>query len=232
MADRIAVVLTSHTQLGASGRLTGFWFEELAAPYYVFADAGYTVELFAAGERTPAPDPLSLTIEGGRGLVVDRFLEDSVAKEKLERARRVSDLEKGEFDAIFLAGGHGVMWDFPGNSGLADAVGDAFSRGAVVAALCHGPAGLVNLRDAGGAPIVSGRRITGFTNSEEQVVGLTDVVPFLLESRLREHGARFENGAPFTAHVVRDGALITGQNPQSSVATAQAVLDFLGAGSE
>lgn len=226
MPHRIAIVLTSHTRLGDTGKPTGFWYEELAAPFYVFSDAGHVSEIFCVGGAA-SPDPLSLTPEGGRGPIVDRFLGDPKAVAALETVRSVDQLSAPQFDAVFLVGGHGAMWDFPANEALARAIASMHARGAVVAAVCHGPAGLVGVRGADGAPLVSGCRTTGFTNAEEQVVGLTDVVPFLLETRLREEGAVFENRAPFSPHALRDGHLVTGQNPQSSTLAARLVLEAL-----
>ena len=227
MEHRVALVLTTHTKLGDTGRPTGFWYEELAAPFYTFVDAGHAVEVFVVGPGAAEPDPLSLTAEGGRGPIVDRFLNDPIAIGKLQNAQGLDALSRTSFDAIFLVGGHGAMWDFPTSRTLCAVVGDYFDRGAVVAAVCHGPAGLLEARGASGAPIAKGRQATGFTNAEEEAVGLTAVVPFLLEDRLREAGAIFQNKAPFCAHAVRDGNLVTGQNPQSSALAAQLVLEGL-----
>lgn len=220
----VLMIVTSHARLGETDKPTGFWLEELAAPYAVFRDAGLRIDLASpAGGRPPA-DPKSETSDAEP---VRRFLGDPEAMAQLASTRRLADVAEG-YDAYFVVGGHGVMWDLATSPEAAALLGRAHDAGKVVAAVCHGPAALVGVRDAQGQPIVSGRRVAAFSNEEEDAVGLTGVVPFQLETRLRELGARYERGPKWSAFAVRDGKLVTGQNPQSSAETAREVLAALG----
>ncbi|PWS36395.1 glutamine amidotransferase [Falsiroseomonas bella] len=223
--SRVLIVLTSHGDLGGK-RPTGFYWEELAAPYWAFRDAGHEVTLASIAGGEPPADPTSLSEKNPPA--VTRFLEDSKAMAALRATRPVASLDRTGWDAIFLPGGHGTMWDLPGSAPLAALVGSLFDAGKPVGGVCHGPAGLVAARRADGRPVVEGRRVNGFTDSEEAAAGLTDVVPFLLESRLRELGGRFEGGADFAPYAVRDGNLVTGQNPASAEPAARLMLDALG----
>jgi putative intracellular protease/amidase len=224
---KILIVVTSHDQLGATGQKTGFWLEELATPYFVFRDAGAAVDL-ASPKGGPAPyDPKSLDREGSRPASVERFLADREALAKVEATLPLGGVDAGAYDAVFLAGGHGTMWDLPRSERLAEILGSMFDRGAAVAAVCHGPAGLVAARAKDGRPIVAGRKVTAFTNAEEEAVKLTSVVPFLLETRLGELGGAFVGGDMWKPHAVRDGNLITGQNPASSERVARLTLEAL-----
>ncbi len=226
MAQRILIVTTSHDRLGGTGKPTGLWLEEVAAPFWVFRDAGCEVDIVSmAGGKVPL-DPRSLD-EASRPPSVRRFLSDARAMAAIENTPRLAGHPTADYAAIFLPGGHGTMWDLPADQDLARAVAAAYDDGRIVAAVCHGAAGLVGAVRADGKALVAARRLTGFTNAEEAAVGLTDTVPFLLETRLRELGAIFEEARPFTAFVVRDGNLITGQNPQSSTAAAEAIVAAL-----
>jgi putative intracellular protease/amidase len=230
MSKRIALILTAHTKLGETGKPTGFWFEELASPYFCFTDAGHGVDIYKASGANLEADPLSLMPEGGRGEVVDRFLADPMAMQKLKSVQPiVESFAEGSYGALLLVGGHGAMWDFPGHEHLGTAIAALHARGAVVASVCHGAAGLIGVVGSDGRPIVENRRVTAFTNEEESIVGLTEVVPFLLETQLRQTGAHVQTAAPFSSHALRDGNLITGQNPQSSAAMARLVLKALSA---
>jgi putative intracellular protease/amidase len=226
-APRILIILTSHDRLGDTGRPTGFWFDELAAPYYAFVDAGATVELGSPAGGRPPSDPAS---EREPPAAVRRFRDDPAAMAKLERTVRLADVADadGAYDAYFVAGGHGVMWDLARDPDRARGGGRAADAGGVVAAVCHGPAALVGVKLATGEPLVKGRRVAGFSNDEERAAHHEDTVPFLLETRLVELGARYERGPMWASFAVRDGALVTGQNPQSAVATAREVLAALG----
>lgn len=224
---KILIVLTSHAQIGETGRSTGVWIEELTTPYYAFIDAGAEVDLAStAGGEVPV-DPGSMA-EADRPKSVVRFIADAPAVEKLKHSLKVDDLSAEPYDAIFLPGGHGTMWDLPASTALADLLSTAFAAGKVVSAVCHGPAGLVNVKDTEGKPLVAGRKVSAFTNSEEEAAGLTHAVPFLLETRIRELGALYERGPDFQPHAVRDGNLVTGQNPSSSTRVAELVLEAIG----
>ena len=220
--------LLAQRQLVPDGSATGIWLDELVAPYYVFADAGYDVTVASiAGGNIPI-DPRSLAEAGKNPPAVERYLGDAALKAKLADSPALTEELVQSHDALFLPGGHGTMWDLPGSTLLGNAVASMLDKDAVVAAVCHGPAGLVGARDASGQPVVAGRKITAFTDSEEKAAGLDEAVPFLLESRLRELGALVETGPDFAPHAIRDGQLVTGQNPASAEKVAQLVIDALG----
>lgn len=226
MAAHVLVVATSHNVMD-NGHLTGLWAEELAAPWLAFAAAGCRLTL-ASIKGGPIPfDPRSVSGAAPQPDSVQRFLADRAAMQAVQVTPAIADVDIADVDAIFLPGGHGTMWDLPRSAALADRIGSLFARGRIVAAVCHGPAGLVSAQRRDGKPIVAGRRVTAFTDSEEEKVGLAAAVPFLLESRLRALGADVVPGPDFQPHVVADGTLITGQNPASSDAVAQAVLQAL-----
>ena len=224
---KILIVVTSHDRLGATGDQTGFWLEELATPYYVFRDAGAEVVIASPrGGRAPF-DPKSLDREGSRPASVARFLDDGAARAQIEATLPLASVDAETYDAVFVAGGHGTMWDLPDDAALARILGATFDRGAPVAAVCHGPAGLVSAKARDGRPVVAGKKVTAFTNAEETAVRLTGVVPFLLETRLRELGGDFVGGEMWKPHAVRDGNVITGQNPASSERVARLVIEAL-----
>lgn len=223
----ILMVLTSASTMGDSDKATGLWFEELATPYFAFIDAGASVTL-ASIKGGPAPiDPRSVKAKGENEASVDRFLGDEAATEALNDTVTVSAIDAAPYDAVFLPGGHGTMWDLPESAELAALLGKAWADGKVIAAVCHGPAGLVNAKDETGSPLVGGRRVTGFSDSEERAAGLDTAVPFLLETRLRELGGRYESAADFQPFAIADGRLVTGQNPASSALTAKLTLEAL-----
>ena len=223
----VLFVVTSHAQLGATGKATGLWLEELAAPWYAVQDAGHLPTLASPqGGRVPV-DPGSDQPGQARPTSVERFLNDPEAMYMLDNARPLADMRWQEFEAFFLPGGHGVMWDLPDDTRLAQMLGAAADDGRIIAAVCHGPAGLVNVRRLDGAPLVAGRRVACFTDSEEAAVGLTDTVPFLLASKLASLGAVLSAGPDFQPHAVRDANLITGQNPASSEAAARLLVTAL-----
>ena len=222
-SKRILMIVTSHTELGSTHTKTGFWLEELAAPYLEFTKCGAEVDIASpAGGRAPA-DPKS---ESNPSDAVREFLEDQKAVAKLESTVRIDQLN-GEYDAYFVVGGHGVMWDLSDNSALGALLAKAHAGGRVIAAVCHGPAALLNVRLADGTYLVSGKRVAAFSNEEEAAVGLDKVVPFALESMLRARGAQYEAAPMWTSFAVRDGNLVTGQNPASSVAVARATIQAL-----
>ncbi len=242
-APKVLVVATSHDQMGSTGHRTGVWLEELATPYYALLDGGADVTLVSIKGGAIPWDPRSLPAEAGEGpgekpeeqqqevpASVHRFLSDGGAMQTALNSPALASVDPGSFDAVFLPGGHGPMWDAANDETLARFVGTMFGQGKVVAAVCHGPAGLVKAKGQDGRPVVAGRRVSAFTNTEEEAVGLTKVVPFLLEDRLKELGGRFERGPDWQPFAVQDGNLITGQNPQSSELVARHVLTALRTG--
>lgn len=227
MSPKILMIVTSHATLGQTGKQTGFWAEELAAPYYALVDAGAQVTLASpAGGRAPV-DPGSLKPKGQNEPIVERFLADTELQARLEQTPRASDFDGGAFDAVFFPGGHGTMWDLPHDAGVTQAVEQAFAEGKLIASVCHGAAGLVSARRPDGQSILKDRKVNAFTNAEEAAVGLEHVVPFLLESRLRELGGEFVGTDDWQPFAVQDGQLITGQNPQSSTRVAEMLMQAL-----
>lgn len=229
---KILLILTSHSLIGDTGQPTGVWFEELTTPYYAFIDAGAEVDIASIdGGKVPI-DPHSLKAEGQNPASVERFQKDAAAMRKITNSKKVTDISADGYAAVFLPGGHGTMWDLPNSAALAALLSKAWTDGKVVAAVCHGPAGLVNVKDADGKPVVAGRRVSAFTNSEEAAAGIDKAVPFLLETRIRELGARYERGPDFQPFAVRDGNLVTGQNPASSEEAARLTLEAVKAATD
>ncbi|WP_323121390.1 type 1 glutamine amidotransferase domain-containing protein [Burkholderia alba] len=224
---KILVVLTSHDQLGDTGRKTGFWLEELAAPYYVFKDAGAELTLASPLGGQPPLDPKS-SDPASQTDATRRFDADAHAKAALASTRRLADVSIGDYDAVFYPGGHGPLWDLSEDRHSIALIEQALAARKPVAAVCHAPGVLRHVKDAAGAPLVRGKRVTGFTNSEEAAVELTDVVPFLVEDMLKANGGEYSRGADWAPHAVVDGLLITGQNPASSEPVAEALLKLLG----
>jgi putative intracellular protease/amidase len=231
MSKTILFVLTSHDRLGETSRKTGFQLEEVAIPYYALKDHGARIA-FASIRGGAARNGIASgdTPPNQRQDEVGRFLRDPDVERLLATTTPIAAVEEAGLDAVFLPGGHGVMWDFPGDAALARMVGALFDAGKPVAAVCHGPAGLVDARRADGRPIVEGRNVASFANSEEAAIGMTEVVPFLLEDRLKALGGRYSQGPTFTPYAVRDGNLITGQNPMSSALVADHLIAALGLG--
>ncbi|MDH7638145.1 type 1 glutamine amidotransferase domain-containing protein [Sphingomonas oryzagri] len=222
---KILIILNSHDRIGDSDRRTGLWFEELTTPYYAFLDAGAQVDIASvAGGKVPI-DPHSIEEADKNPASVTRFLADAAAMAKIGSSPAIADVSVDDVDAVFLPGGHGTMWDMPENATLGALLSDPWAKGKVVAAVCHGPAGLVGAKDETGKPLVAGRPVAAFTNEEEEMAGLTKQVPFLLETRMRELGAHYESGAAFRPFARRAGKLVTGQNPQSSEEVARLVLE-------
>jgi putative intracellular protease/amidase len=222
---KILMVLTSHDKLGNTGRKTGFWLEEFAAPYYTFLDAGATITLASPKGGQPPIDPVSDTPEGQTDWT-RRFGQDPAAQAVLADTSRLADVKAEDYDAVFYPGGHGPMWDLAEDP-LSIALIEAFyGAGKPVAAVCHAP-GVLHRVKFQGQPLVNGKRVTGFTNSEEDAVQLTKVVPFLVEDELKRLGGLYEKAADWASFVVTDGRLVTGQNPASSRAGAEALLKLL-----
>jgi putative intracellular protease/amidase len=230
MARRVLIVVTSHAQLGTTGQKTGLWLEELAAPYNAFRAAGVEVDIASPQGGRPPIDPKSDAPNsdakpGEAKGEVATFLADADAREKLDNTLKLADVEvRAGYDAVFVAGGHGVMWDLPRDERLQALLATTFDQGDVVAAVCHGPAALVGVKLASGQLLVAGRKVAGFSDEEEKAVGLDRAVPFLLEAKLKELGGKYERGPIWAPFAVSDGKLVTGQNPASSKLVAQQVL--------
>jgi putative intracellular protease/amidase len=223
---KILMVLTSHDRLGDTGKKTGFWLEEFVAPYYAFLDAGAEVTVVSPKGGQPPIDPKS-DAPDAQTKDTKRFKNDAEAQRVLANTGRLADANVADFNAVFYPGGHGPLWDLASDADSVRLIETALAKGKPVAAVCHGPAVLKDAKRADGSPLVHDLRVTGFTNSEEAAAGLTDVVPFLLEDLLVSLGSKYEKGADFQPHVVRDGLLVTGQNPASSEPAAKAVLELL-----
>ncbi len=222
---KVLIIVTSHAMMGNTGEPTGLWLEELTTPYYVLSDAGLQVEIVSIeGGKVPI-DPRSIQANGKNPASVERFLKDKAAMQKIESSKKLDSVHVEDYSAVFMPGGHGTMWDLPQSKELADKLTDAWQQDIVIATVCHGSAGLVNVKDKNGKPLVAGRRVSAFTNSEEEAAGLTKKVPFLLETRIRELGANYEKGPDFKPFAVRDGNLVTGQNPASSEKVAELILE-------
>src|SRR5665811_514220 len=224
---KILIVLTSHDQLGDTGKKTGFWLEEFAAPYYVFKDAGAAITLASPKGGQPPLDPKSDLAENLTELT-KRFRTDSAAQAELAKTKKLADVSAADFDAVFYPGGHGPMWDMPDNPTSIALIEAFVAADKPVAAVCHAPIALKNVRTTDGELLVKGRDVTGFSNSEEAAVGLTDVVPELLEDVLKADGGNYRKGdEDFAPYVVVDGKLVTGQNPASSTPAATKLLGLL-----
>jgi putative intracellular protease/amidase len=223
---KILMVLTSHDELGTTGKKTGFWLEEFAAPYYVFKDAGAEVTLASPKGRQPPLDPKS-DEKDFQTAATERFKADKEAQAALAHTVKLSEISPADYDALFYPGGHGPLWDLAADTNSIALIETMYAQGKPVSAVCHAPGVLRNARSADGSPLVRGKSVTGFSNSEESAVGLTDVVPFLVEDALQKNGGKYSKGADWQSYSVSDGNLITGQNPASSEAVAKAVLALL-----
>ena len=222
----ILMVLTSHDQLGDTGKKTGFWLEEFAAPYYVFKDAGADITVVSPKGGQPPLDPKSDAADA-QTEATKRFKADTAAQAVLAHTSKLSDAGGASFDAVFYPGGHGPLWDLAEDAHSIQLIESMAATGKTVSAVCHAPGVLRHTKAADGSPLVKGKKVTGFTNTEEAGVELTAVVPFLVEDMLVKNGGIYSKGADWQPYVVVDGKLITGQNPASSEAAAQAVLSQL-----
>ena len=223
---KILMVLTSHDKLGTTGEKTGFWLEEFAAPYYVFKDAGAEVTLASPHGGQPPLDPKS-DAPDFQTEATHRFKADSAAQNVLSSTLKLAEVSAADFDAVFYPGGHGPLWDLaedPSSIALVEAM---LAAGKPVAAVCHAPGVLRHPKTSDGTSVVQGKTVTGFTNSEEEAVGLTKVVPFLVEDMLKQNGGKYSKLGDWEPHVVSDGLLITGQNPASSEPAAKTLLEKL-----
>jgi len=226
---KILMVLTSHEELGNTGKKTGFWLEELAAPYYVFKDAGADIVLASPKGGQPPLDPKSNEPDFQTD-ATRRFEADSSAKSQLSSTLLLKDVAHDDFDAVFYPGGHGPLWDLAEDADSIALIEGTLAAGKPLAAVCHAPGIFRHTKAADGKPLVFGKSVTGFTNTEEEAVGLTDVVPFLVEDMLKQNGGQYSKIGDWQSYVVEDGLLITGQNPASSEAAAKALLVKLGKG--
>ena len=219
----ILMVLTSHDQLGNTGKKTGFWLEEFAAPYYAFKDAGADITLVSPQGGQPPLDPKSDEPDA-QTEATHRFKADPQAQAALAHTGKLSDVSGDGFDALFYPGGHGPLWDLAEDADSIRLIESMAATGKIVSAVCHAPGVLRHAKAADGQPLVQGKKVTGFTNTEEAAVQLTDIVPFLVEDMLVNNGGHYSKGGDWQPYVVTDGKLITGQNPASSEPAAQAVL--------
>lgn len=223
---KIVMVLTSHDQLGNTGRKTGFWLEEFAAPYFIFREAGVDITIASPKGGQPPLDPKS----NEPGFQTDdtrRFEKDAAAMKALANTVKLSEIKQEDFDSVFFPGGHGPLWDLTNDRNALSLLEGMIAAKKAVALVCHAPGILKNVKAPNGDPIVKGKSVTGFTNSEEAAVHLVDVVPYLVEDALKAQGANFLVATDWAVHVIQDGLLVTGQNPSSSRQTARALLDAL-----
>lgn len=222
----VLMVLTSHDQLGDTGKKTGFWLEELAAPYYVFKDAGATITLASPKGGQPPLDPKSDEPDAQTD-DTRRFKADADAQKALANTVKLSTVAADQFDTVFYPGGHGPLWDLANDRDSIKLIESMYQAGKLVTAVCHAPGVFRDTKAADGSPLVKGKKVTGFTNTEEEGVQLTKVVPFLVEDMLKEKGGQYSKGADWAPYVLTDGNLITGQNPASSGPAAEAALAYL-----
>lgn len=226
---KVLIVLTSHDKLGDTGRKTGFWLEELAAPYYVFKDAGAQIVLASPKGGQPPLDPKS-NEPAFQTADTRRFEADAQATEQLAATVRLDSINEADFDTVFYPGGHGPLWDLTDDPHSIALIESFITASKPIALVCHAPGVLRHAKSLDGKPLVEGRKVTGFTNTEEAAVQLTEVVPFLVEDELKTKGGHFSRGADWAPYVVEDDLLITGQNPASSALAAEQLLKKLGAG--
>lgn len=224
----VLIVLTSHDQLGDSGDKTGFWLEEFASPYYRLLDAGVSVTLASPLGGQPPVDPKSHEADYQTD-DTRRFDNDQDAQNKLANTAKLADMREEEFDGIFYPGGHGPLWDLDSDKDSIALIEGFIAAGKPVAAVCHAPSVLLKAKDPDGAPLVKDKQVTGFSNSEEDAVGLTDIVPYLLQDELSEWGGLYQKGDDWSSFVCVDGLLITGQNPASSAVVAEALIKVISA---
>lgn len=223
---KVLIVLTSHSELGNTGKKTGFWIEEFAAPYYIMHDAGVTLTIASPKGGQPPIDPKSAE-PSAQTEATKRFDGDKDLQQLLANTTKLTDVSADDFDAVFYPGGHGPMWDLVNDEKSIDLIQDFWKAHKPVAAVCHAPSVLLNVVDENGDFLVKDKKVTGFTNTEEEAVQLTKVVPFLLEDELKDRGGLYSKKEDWASYVVTDGLLITGQNPASSEAAAKQLIQLL-----
>lgn len=219
--EKILFAVTSHGELGATGKKTGYFLSEVTHPWSVLSEK-YEIDVVSPKGGRPPVDGFDLN-----DLINRKYWDDPAWQDKMSNTMTPEEVDPSQYKAIFFAGGHGAMWDFPNNKGLAKISQQIYEAGGFVAAVCHGPAGLLDIKLKDGSFLIKGKKLDSFTNAEEEANGTAKIVPFLLQTALTEKGADFECGAPWTSHVVRDGRLITGQNPQSALELGKTLLDAL-----
>jgi putative intracellular protease/amidase len=223
---KVLMVLTSHSELGNTGEKTGFWIEEFASPYYVLADGGAEITIASPKGGQPPVDPKS-EAKDAQTTATGRFYKDAEVIDKVAHSFKLSDVKHDDFDAVFYPGGHGPLWDLATDKTSIQLIEDFYNHQKPIAFVCHAPAALVNVKAINGDPLVKGKQVTGFSNTEEEAVQLTKVVPFLLEDELTKNGAHYSKGADWASYTKQDGLLITGQNPGSSEEAAKLLLKTL-----
>ena len=222
MKKKVLFVVTSHDKKGDTGQPTGYYLPEVSHPWQVLKNAGYEIDFVSPKGGKPPAEGVDLSDAANKA-----FVEDAVYQDKINHSMTPKQVNAADYEAIYFAGGHGTMWDFPDNAGLAALAVNIYEKGGAVSAVCHGPAGLVNARLSDGKYLVEGKRVSAFTNEEEESVKLDKVVPFLLESKLIERGAILEKVGLWQEKVVTDGRLVTGQNPASAKGVGEALLQVL-----
>lgn len=223
---KVLFVLTSHSELGETGEQTGFWVEEFAAPYYVLADAGVEITVASPKGGQPPVDPKSELPEV-QTIASHRYYNDHILLVKVASSLELNEIDQDDYDAVFYPGGHGPLWDLSKDENSIQLIEDFYRHDKPIAFVCHAPAALLMVKDANGDPLVKGKEVTGFSNTEEEAVKLTTIVPFLLEDELTKLGANYSKGTDWSVHVKKDGLLITGQNPASSEEVAKLLLQML-----
>lgn len=222
----ILFVLTSHDKLGDTGKKTGFWVEEFASPYYNLLDKGASITIATPNGGAAPIDPSSES-ESAKTDATDRYFNDNEAKTRIANTKILADINPDDFDAVFYPGGHGPLWDLANDKNSIAVIEKFNSQTKPIGFVCHAPAALKNVKNPDGSPLVKGKKVTGFTNTEENAVGLTDVVPFLVEDMLNDNGGIYSKKEDWAAHAIQDGNLITGQNPASSELVAEKLLESL-----
>ncbi len=223
---KILIVLTSHSALGNTGEKTGFWVEEFTTPYYVLADAGAEITIASPKGGQPPVDPNS-ELPDAQTKSTKRFYSDNILIDKVAHTLKLSDVRQDDYNAVFYPGGHGPLWDLVTDKDSIKLIEEFYNHQKPIAFVCHAPAALINAKAINGEPLVKGKHLTGFSNTEEEAVQLTKVVPFLLEEELKKEGAHYTKGKDWSSYVMQDGLLITGQNPASSEAVAKILLSTL-----
>ena len=223
---KILIVLTSHSELGNSGEKTGFWIEEFASPYYVLADAGADIDIASPKGEQPPVDPKS-ELPDAQTESTKRFYKDNSVIDKVAFSKKLSEIKQEDYDAVFYPGGHGPLWDLVNDKESIKLIEEFYNNQKPIAFVCHAPAALINTKAENGQPLIKGKHLTSFSNTEEEALKLTYVVPFLLEDELKKLGAHYTKGQDWSSYIKQDGLLITGQNPASSEAVANQLLKIL-----